>query len=122
MTGDFNFPDLRWNKSDVPLDVSPSYIFLNTLNSLGLSQLVKTPTLGNNILDLVFTSFKSCTQSIHVQEPFFSSDHNSVYFELLDSSIEPTFRKRDFGKGNYYLINTNLESIDRIERNIFWMR
>jgi len=85
---------------------------VRTFTNLGLFQLVKQPTLGKNILDLLFTSVKALVPIVEVREPFSTSDHNSVYFEVLDSFDEPPHPlKRDFSKADYVSINQQLQEI-----------
>ena len=55
--GDFNLPDINWEKSEISgynnlLEINQT--FLDTFNDTGLQQTVKEPTRGNNILDLPF--------------------------------------------------------------------
>ena len=54
ITGDFNFPELKWESHDTGLITSRiSSEFVSLCASLQLQQLVKRPTRDPNILDLV---------------------------------------------------------------------
>jgi Reverse transcriptase (RNA-dependent DNA polymerase)/Endonuclease-reverse transcriptase len=110
--GDFNIPEIKWDKRQVFNPETVSFNFQQTIYSLGLSQLVKQPTLGNNILDLLFCSHKPCIKIVEVLEPFSTSDHNSIHFQLSCSSVPlPSYRKLDFAKGDYDGMNLELSSI-----------
>jgi len=85
---DFNFPEIKWDKNDVFGVNTVSYYFLETINELGLHQLVSTPTLEKNILDLVLCSHKLLVQNLEVGPPFSSSDHNSISFDLLNLPLQ----------------------------------
>ena len=76
LTGDFNLPDIKWNKREFFSEGTLPYEFISTINLIGLCQLVRTPTLDMNTLDLVFWSYKSHVSSLTVNEPFSTSDHN----------------------------------------------
>jgi len=75
-----------------------------------LFQLVKQPTLCKNVHDVLFVSLKATVPVVEVWEPFSTSDHNSVYFEVLDSYDDPPHPvKRDFSKSDYVSINQQLQ-------------
>ena len=66
-----------------------------------------------NTRDLVFCSYKSHVSSLTVNEPFSTSDHNSINFKLRGSYLKVALAdKRDFSKGNYDQINYLLQSIN----------
>ncbi len=80
--GDFNFPEIKWNKQSVLPENSISSQFFELVNELGLHQLTHYPTLGNNILDLIFCSCKSFVFNVKNCEPFSTSDHDSLTFDM----------------------------------------
>ena len=65
--------------------------------------MVKTPTRGSNILDLLFSANDSHVTNVEVGEPLGTSDHNCIRFEIeleLKKSINgdkvPNFRLANF--------------------------
>jgi hypothetical protein len=78
--GDFNFPELDWSNRD-NLDVQNP--FVDCLLNNFLFQLVDEPTRGKNYLDLVLSSEKNMIQQLNVGEPFETSDHQIIRFEML---------------------------------------
>ena len=93
-----------------------SNAFIDFFNSLGLVQLVDKPTLGNNILDLVLCQHSDLILDLSVDEPFSTSDHNSLNFRItygIDTAdCDPLYPTRDFVKGNYNMIESYLISIN----------
>lgn len=112
LLGDFNFPELKWNKAEHFAPGSPASNFLEVIHTLGLFQYVKQPTLGENILDLIFSSSKQVIHFLEVREPFSTSDHNSIYFEILGHSEKVTTRSRDYLKGDYDRMNIFLQTVN----------
>ena len=80
--GDFNFPEIGWDSSSNTLHEHP---FITCLNDNFLEQLVDKPTRGENILDLVLCSDISFVQNLTVGEPFGTSDHQIIRFDLVVS-------------------------------------
>ena len=78
ITGDFNLPGLY--ESGLVNDTCAKYEFL--FAELGLIQKVSSPTRRNNILDLVLATDSHLVSNVRVEEPFSSSDHNSIKFDL----------------------------------------
>ena len=108
-------PEIDW-KLIIPFQPqSIQQNFLETINNIGIFQVVNGPIRGDNILDLIFCSIKSCIPILKIVAPFSTSDHNSIYFEILNSNrydgsiAEPKYR--DFQKGDYIAINFYLQSI-----------
>ena len=73
---DANFPGISWEKG--VSKTAKGRVFLDLCSSLGLDQLVDSPTRGRNILDLVLCQNPCCVASLKVGDPFLLSDHNSV--------------------------------------------
>jgi len=110
--GDFNLPTVIFPNKTVFSEGTIQNEFERTCTNLGLFQLVKHPTLGKYILDLLFTPLKASVTVVEVREPFSTSDHNCVYFEVLDSYDEPPHPvKKDFCKADYVAINQQLQGI-----------
>ena len=53
IVGDFNFPLIKWNKTNIISETSIDFSFYSLVADLGLYQFVQSPTLNKNILDLV---------------------------------------------------------------------
>jgi hypothetical protein len=77
--------------------------FVNLTQDCFLQQLVTSPTRGDNILDLVFTSNESLIDNLMVCEPFGSSDHNLIKFDIMAPSSDTTWNPyfRDFKRVKY---------------------
>lgn len=88
ITGDFNLPNINWNLNSV---VSNEYslelcnILLDIFNSFGFTQLVESPTRGNNILDLFVTNRPGLIQKVTVSPGL--SDHELI---IIESSLVAT--------------------------------
>jgi hypothetical protein len=83
--GDFNFAELDWGNLE-KLDVS--HPFVDCLNNNFLFQFVNEPTRGKNYLDLILSSEENMVQNLLVEEPFETSDHQVIRFELLCRKIK----------------------------------
>ncbi len=68
VAGDFNMPHVLWN---VPTSRVGLCSFQSTIYNLGCTQIVRDPTRGKNMLDLIFTLNISATKPT-VHAPFFS--------------------------------------------------
>lgn len=87
LTGDFNLPNINW-EADPPQLLPNSYNkslhqgFLTTFLSIGMAQLVKSPThILGNILDLILTSDSNLCSNIIIYPPQIS-DHGKLTFDL----------------------------------------
>ena len=112
--GDFNAPDLTWpTPSSHNLSISSK--LLHTFSeSFSLTQHVLSPTRGDNILDLVFSSDSSLITATSVTPPLPSCDHCVVLFQLNStfSSSSSAHPFLDFRKGNYEAIQSAIISQD----------
>lgn len=119
IVGDFNFPSLDWTADNCLKcsDVSCTGLFLNLYYSLGLSQFVTESTHGNTILDLVLSNDNNCIGDVQVCNPFSTSDHNTIKFDVLTSSLpanDTNFRPTyyDFNYADWDSITAFLDNID----------
>ena len=98
--GDFNFPELDWAKSETLDDSHP---FIECVNDNFLFQGVTECTRSSNILDLVLTSEENMIDNVTVGEPFGSSDHQIIRFDLIackeGSQVET--KMHDYFKADY---------------------
>ena len=80
--GDFNLPGINWESNDVKKGTQYVGIhnkFLDTINDLGLTQIVVMPTRGNNTLDLIMTNHPSSINRVELMRGL--SDHDIVNVE-----------------------------------------
>ncbi|MBW6351706.1 hypothetical protein, partial [Pseudomonas aeruginosa] len=76
------------------------------LQESSLYQFVRTPTRGNNVLDIVLATKEELIENLNVGDEFSNSDHRTITFSLKftsngpDSSIEkvPNFKQATFLK------------------------
>ena len=74
MTGDFNLPDIEWDKDENRIKASPNYskevneTIINLVNEHNLQQCNNILTRGSNILDLVFTTNNNLIENITVED------------------------------------------------------
>ena len=107
--GDFNFPELSWGENDF---VSESHPFVECLNNNFLTQLVDEPSRGKNYLDLVISSDENMVDSLSVGEPFETSDHQLIRFNLICSKdkVGKTKTNYNYFKANYDEIREYIKS------------
>ena len=79
-----------------------------------LTQHVLEPTRAARILDIVLSSQKEFVDNVVIQEPFGSSDHNQLHFNIKIKSVKTKVKqcRGDFRKGNYKEIRKRLAHID----------
>lgn len=116
--GDFNLPNIKWNNLDYFNENSLSYEFIKYVNDFGLIQLVKIPTLGDNILDLILCEHIALIFDVNTCPPFSCSDHNSLEFNLLGENIKTVndqVKQFDFINADYDIIGYHLSIINWFE-------
>ena len=81
LTGDLNFPLINWERESVYGGTRVMRVQAEALLHFAeehyLNQLIKTPTRGNNILDIVMTNNDDFLHNIDVHKTMFS-DHNII--------------------------------------------
>ena len=107
--GDFNFPEIKWNKVEYTTDVHP---FIECIQDNFLEQMVNKPTRGENFLDLILCSDSSFVHNIYVGEPFETSDHQTVKFDLVLAidEIRKTKESYNYFKADYDQIRDYVKS------------
>ena len=83
LVGDFNLCSIDWANVRALENSAKCELLLDIVQDNFLTQLVKSPTRGNNILDLVLVTSPDTVENISVGAPF--SDHNSITFSILAS-------------------------------------
>ena len=112
--GDFNCPDINWNKLALPNN-AVSLCLYNFVTVNGFTQVVNEPTRDNNLVDLLMTNQPLELSTVDVAPPFSSSDHNMVYFTIPFSCRSANhhesqqrhylWKKGDYGAMTSYLCN-----------------
>ena len=122
LCGDLNFPNIDWN-CDNCLNINDftcSGLFLTLFYSFALTQFVVSPTRNHNILDVIFSNDSNSVFNVCVKEPFSTSDHCSVEFNVLCEIAAPcsshTFYYHNFNNANWpairsFLLNYDFDSI-----------
>ena len=83
--GDYNLPDIDWSDESIvgnQYSKQLNQIFLDTLQSCNLDQMVDFPTRKENILDIIFTNRPSLVHKL-TQCPGIS-DHNTIVQAEID--------------------------------------
>ena len=78
------------------------------------TQHVFEPTRADRVLYIVLSSQKELADSVVINEPLGSSDHNQLNFNIKIKSDKTTVKqcRRDFRKGNYKAIRKSSAHID----------
>ena len=80
--GDLNCELIDWSRSSVPFNSLQS-LFLNCILNLGFTQYIRTPTRGNNILDILLSNSPQLISDAKVCENISPScDHLSITFKI----------------------------------------
>lgn len=130
ITGDFNIPNVSWNSChDDPVRFYPSSsenVFLNSLFSLGLSQVNFILNSNSRILDLIFVDdcdkiLVSRTDPIvHLEDSYHPTLKFLLNFSIADNNFNNNellpvlvfdFKNTDVTKLNSLLSNVNWESL-----------
>jgi hypothetical protein len=80
--GDLNCPNVDWTFGSRPTNITEQHIYDFCLSG-GFVQCVPGATRGQNLLDVVCTNEPMLVSTISVEPPFYTSDHDSVAFQLL---------------------------------------
>ena len=104
LIGDFNAPNICWKSNHIPGDLK-SQLLYNVCSELGLIQLINQPTRDSNLLDLLFTNDPSLLSNYAVSQPFGTSDHDSIIFDIYRHNRAASQSKRsNTNRGNRVLI------------------
>ena len=110
VVGDFNC-HIDWEERDPTAEGTP---LLEFVDDNYLTQWVKEPTRGDNILDLVLTSEDDIVKSLVVREEVGSSDHRLITFDLMVPRLEDRpekSRKLDFRRANFDALRTGVSDL-----------
>ena len=81
LMGDINFPDICWEYNLA--QKKQSRRFLECMEDNFLMQLLREPTRGAALLDLLFTDREGLVGDVEVRGCLGRSDHNMVEFSIL---------------------------------------
>ncbi|XP_028419259.1 uncharacterized protein LOC114545074, partial [Dendronephthya gigantea] len=117
IAGDFNFARAGWNSRDNYTDVNENP-FRKLLNDFFLEQMKRSPTIGENILDLVITTDPDRVKIIEVLKPSdsdTSTDHNAIIFDLfLSYNPFPKLKRTvfDYRRSDFDGLRRHLQTLD----------
>ena len=113
LLGDFNFRKINWSTLTGTSQLENQ--FIDTIADNLLNQVVPTPTRENNILDLVLINDPTQISDLQVHEPFGSSDHNMIYFDLQCPIPRISRAERKvylYSQGDYDTLNSKISLIN----------
>lgn len=104
--GDFNFPEINW--ADVKI-IGSIHPFINCIQDSFLDQVIDKPSREKNYLDLVLTSDRNFVQNVIVGEPFSTSDHQTICFDLVVEKVDQQVKivSYNYFKTNYEMVREN---------------
>lgn len=86
--GDFNFSGINWDNMDGS-NIRENK-FIECVQDNFLTQHVQQATRGHNVLDLVITSEENLIENLEVKEPFGTSDHCIITWDLITLKTDQT--------------------------------
>ena len=86
ITGDFNCNGIDWQTLTAPCDGWQDALLDFAIEN-SFSQVVPSPTRGNNLLDLVFSNEPLAMSGVNVIQPFSNSDHCQIEFSIFTDSL-----------------------------------
>lgn len=123
LCGDLNFPKINWSNNNHVLSDSTtcSGIFLSMYFKLSFVQFVEDATRyafqnsrNGSVLDVVFSNDSNFVHNVDVVEPFGTSDHCIVNFDVVSDVVtEPCDEQFfDFNHADWDSIRNFLDSVD----------
>jgi Endonuclease-reverse transcriptase len=122
LVGDFNYPEISYNNFTVDANTdSSAYKFFSKTQDLFLTQSVvqHTRIRADNVpstLDYILTDEAGLVDDIEYQAPLGKSDHVCLSWKttVFDSDAKKPVpsAKRNFWKGNYSVINSELSEVN----------
>ena len=113
--GDFNYRNIDWNLNLA--EGGEGQEFIELIDDLFLTQNVKNPTRGENILDLVLSSEPGLVDDLKIICPVANSDHNVITWQINFNTCSRgrTRETLNYNKGDYNKINEVLKDINWVE-------
>ena len=119
LLGDFNFPQIDWDKETTPLNEdSDTNKFLKQTKDAFLIQHVLQPTRYREgqkatLDDLVFSNNEKLVNDIEILPPLGKSDHMTLIVDLaLIHKPHRNQERRNFYKGDYEAMRKDLEGVE----------
>jgi len=114
LMGDFNYANINWNTlQSMPGATTDSVSFLDCIETNNLTQHIKKPKRGSNVLDLVITKDPDFVHEVEVLDSLADSDHRMVTWMVDITRYTVTQRETlDFNRGDYEAIKQKLSSIN----------
>jgi len=114
LMGDFNYSKIDWRIPVAKPGAPPDTVaFLDCIESKCLSQHVKDPTRGKNVLDLILTKDPDIIQDIQIIENLAGSDHNMITWKVdIQKNVKNIWCTFDYNKGNYDAIRDELKKVN----------
>ena len=118
--GDFSSKEINWDLFNCNTNENhPAYGLLECIRDFYLFQHIKQPTRFRSgqepsILDLVLTNEENMVNNIIYSPGLGKSDHITLAFQFIcyTKPNQTGFIKRNYFKGNYKTISSELEAID----------
>ena len=128
LCGDFNLPLVDWAISGPTSSDKLSVQFCDIPHDFSLCQLVRDPTRGDNVLDLVLTNNSSSVSHLQVCDRLPGTDHDAVqlcFLFYLRSSFLFTVtyiitKKADFDKFRVTLSSVPWEMAESNDSDSWW--
>ena len=116
LMGDFNYSEIDWS-IPLPMPGAPpdTVAFLDCIESKCLSQHVKVPTRGKNVLDLILTKDPDILQDMQIIENLAGSDHNMITWNVqvdIQKNAKNNWCIFDYNKGDYDAIRDELRKVE----------
>ena len=83
--GNFNLPGIKWKSNEAS---GNEETFLECMQDSFFTQHVLLPARGDNILDLVMSNEEGLVENVTVGEPFGTSDHCVIKWNLVIKRLE----------------------------------
>ena len=80
--GDFNVPDISWSTVSPTSSDKNTVLLCNMVDDLSLDQLVCSPTIGANVLDLLLINSPTAVSNVQVSDNLPLTDHDVILFTL----------------------------------------
>ena len=129
LTGDFNFPGIRWSHGEASnrqSELSTQGLFVNFINELFLTQLVDRPTRQRNILDLILTNNEELITEVDIlADDEYLSDHRMIVAKTTLPSVEtpspnPPRNPESFRGLNFFHKDINWNNLNQEINDINW--
>ena len=111
LVGDFNHRTIDW---DIAEAEARDQAFLDTVQDCFLTQHVRQPTRGDNILDLIFSSEEKMVEEVRILPPLANSDHNAISFRMkIEATVStaPDNESQDFNGADWGKIRRGLSDV-----------